>query len=125
MNISQKGIDLIKKFEGFSATPYRCPAGKMTIGYGHVVQAEREKFNAPITEADAERILRNDVKIAEKAVNELIKVPLTQEQFDALVSFTFNVGGGAFKNSTLLKKLNQKLYDEAAEELLKWKYIRV
>ena len=116
MNISQKGIELIKKFEGFSATPYRCPADKMTIGYGHVIQTERERFRAPITEADADRILRNDVKTAETSINKGVYVPLTQGQFDALVSLIYNWGGVNFLKSQGLKQLNSGAYQWAAEE---------
>jgi lysozyme len=116
MNISQKGIDLIKKFEGFSPNAYRCPAGKMTIGYGHVIQAERERFNAPLTEADAERILLKDVKTAEATINKGTHTPLTQGQYDALVSLVFNWGGSNFLRSQGLKYLNSYDYALAAKE---------
>ncbi|WPY01470.1 Phage-related lysozyme (plasmid) [Candidatus Trichorickettsia mobilis] len=116
MNISQKGIDLIKKFEGFSPTPYHCPAGKMTIGYGHVVQASTERYNSPITEADAERMLLNDVKTAETTISKGVHVPLTQGQFDALVSLIYNWGGVGFLKSQGLKYLNSYDYRLAAEE---------
>ncbi len=116
MNISQKGIELIKKFEGFSNTPYRCPAGKMTIGYGHVIQAEREKFNNPITQDDADRMLYKDVKIAEATINKSVGVPLTQGQYDALVSLVFNWGGMNFLKSQGLKQLNSGAYQWAAAE---------
>lgn len=116
MKVSQKGIELIKKFEGFSPTPYRCPAGKMTIGYGHVIQAEREKFNNPITQDDADRILLQDIKIAEATINKGVGVPLTQGQFDALVSLVFNWGGINFLKSQGLKELNYEDYEQAAVE---------
>lgn len=116
MQVSQKGIDLIKKFEGFSASPYVCPAGKPTIGYGHVIQRPIERYNTPITEADAQRILLNDVKTAETTINKGVHVPLTQGQFDALVSLIYNWGGVSFLNSDGIKYLNVSNYQAAAEE---------
>jgi len=115
MNISQKGIELIKNFEGFSERPYRCPAGKMTIGYGHVVKVG-ERYNAPLTVADADRILHNDVKITEATIKKVVCVPLTQGKFDALVSLVFNWGGINFLRSQGLKQLNSGAYQLAAEE---------
>lgn len=105
MRISQNGLDLIKKSESFAPLPYICPAGKLTIGYGHCI-LPHESFTK-ITEKDAEEILRKDAAIAENCINKAVKVPLTQNQFDALVSFIFNVGCAAFLKSTLLRKLNE------------------
>lgn len=119
MRIGQKGIDLIKSFEGLALKPYLCPAGRLTIGYGHVLK-EEEAAALPITEADAEAILQEDVRWAEEAVKAYTKVEINQNQFDALVSFIFNVGRGAFFNSTLLRKLNRKDYEGAAKEFLRW-----
>ena len=116
MNISQKGVELIKKFEGFSDKPYRCPAGKLTIGYGHVIQPERERFRSPITEVDAERILHNDLSVAEGTIRKSVGVPLIQGQYDALVSLVFNWGGINFLRSQGLKYLNSSDYRLAAEE---------
>lgn len=101
-HITEAGLNLIKRFEGFSPTIYICPAGYPTIGYGHVVLAhEQDQFAAGIMQADATELLRKDVRIAERAVLRLISVPLTAGQFDALVSFTFNLGAGALQRSTL------------------------
>lgn len=116
MKASDKCIELIKEYEGFTPNTYYCPAGKLTIGYGHVIQAEKEKFNTKITESDADRILRNDLRIAEQTIDKRVKVILTQGQYDALVSLVFNWGGGNFLNSTGLKFLNQSNYEVAAEE---------
>ena len=92
-NITQNGLDLIKRFEGFSRAVYFCPAGYPIIGYGHVVKDD-EDFSAGIDEAQAEELLsQEDAQIAERAVLCLINVPLTVGQFDALVSFTYNLGG--------------------------------
>ena len=102
-HITQDGIDLIKRFEGFSATVYICPAGYPTIGYGHLVK-DSGRYEQGITEAEAEELLRRDVHAAESAVMRLIDVPLTDGQFDALASFTFNLGAGALQRSTLRKK---------------------
>lgn len=117
MNISENGLSLIKKYEGLATKAYKCSAGVWTIGYGHTKTA---KPNMIINESKAKELLTEDVKEAELAVNRLVKVPLTQNQFDALVSFTFNLGTGNLNSSTLLRMLNKKLYNEAADQLLRW-----
>jgi lysozyme len=123
MKISTEGIELIKQFENFSPTWYKDSKGVWTIGYGHAGKgSERYTINR-VNRNEALKILQNDISIAEAAVNKLVKVELTQNQYDALVSFVFNVGEGNFSKSTLLKKLNEKKYDEAAEEFLKWNKI--
>ena len=120
-HITQAGIDLIKRFEGFSPTVYICPAGYPTIGYGHVVKPqEREQFAGGITTAQAEALLRQDVQTAERAVLRLITVPLTDGQFDALVSFTFNLGAGALQRSTLRRKVNLGDHAAVPAEFRKW-----
>lgn len=120
-HITQNGINLIKRFEGFSAHIYICPAGYPTIGYGHVVKEhEREIFKNGITEEQAEELLRLDVQEAEGGVLRLITVPLTDNQFDALVSFTFNLGAGALQRSTLRWKVNREEHEEAPAEFMKW-----
>lgn len=120
MNISQKGIDLIKKFEGCSLSTYKCPAGILTIGYGHT--GSDVHAGQRITQEEAERLLRSDLTIHCNNVSKLVIVPLTQYQFDALVSFEYNIGYGAFKNSTLLKLLNDGKYINASEQFERWKY---
>ena len=117
-HITQDGIDLIKRFEGFSSMVYICPAGYQTIGYGHLVRSN-ESFDE-ISEADAEELLRKDVESAERAVLRLVNVPLTDGQFDALVSFTFNLGSGAFQRSTLRRKVNHQRHAEVPEQLMRW-----
>jgi lysozyme len=120
-NVTQAGIDLIKQFEGFSSTVYICPAGYPTIGYGHVVKPqEREQFAGGITTEQAETLLRQDVQTAERAVLRLIKVPLTDGQFDALVSFTFNLGSGTLQRSTLRRRVNRGDHAAVPAELRKW-----
>lgn len=114
---SKNGLDLIKKYEGLSLTAYKCPAGILTIGYGHTKSVEP---GMTINKDMAEILLRSDVSEAENAVRELVGVKLTQNQFDALVSFVFNVGRTNFKKSILLKKLNENKILEAGEEIMKW-----
>jgi lysozyme len=104
MKPSQACIDLVKSFEGFSATAYKCPAGVWTVGYG---TTEYVTPGDTVTEAEACDLLRNDVQEAADAVDDLVDVELTQPQYDALCSFVYNVGREAFRNSTLLKMLNQ------------------
>lgn len=118
-HITQNGLDLIKRFEGFSRTVYFCPAGYPTIGYGHVLKDD-EDFSAGIDEAQAEELLRQDAQIAERAVLRLITVPLTDGQFDALVSFTYNLGGGALQRSTLRRKINREEHAEVPEQFMRW-----
>jgi len=120
MKTSQAGLDLIKEFEGFEAEPYICAGGKNTIGYGHVIK-KGEAFDT-ITEETATALLADDVEDAEGAVNDYVHVELTQNQFDALVSFVFNIGGIAFYRSTLLKKLNKGDYEGAAKQFTRWVY---
>ena len=120
-HVTEEGLNLIKRFEGFSDTVYICPAGYPTIGYGHVVLAhEQDQFATGITQAEATELLRKDVRIAERAVLRLISVPLTDGQFDALVSFTFNLGAGALQRSTLRRKVNRVEHESVPAELLKW-----
>ncbi len=115
--ISQTGMDLIKRWEGCRTNSYLCPAGVWTIGYGHTKTAKRGQI---ISHLKAEELLQEDLRKFEDAVRHLVTVPLNQNQFDALVSFTFNVGIGAFKNSTLLRLLNQKRYSSAASQFHRW-----
>ena len=118
MKTSQEGIDLIKKFEGLSLTTYKCSAGIDTIGYGHT--GIDVTPNKTITEFDAEALLRTDLEKFEKCVNDYVTAPIKQNQFDALVSLCYNIGCGAFTNSTLLKLLNTKSYQSAALQFTRW-----
>ena len=118
MRLSQDGLNMVKKYEGLFTKAYVCPAGVLTIGYGHT--GPDVKPGQRITEAQAEQLLRQDMSKFEAAVKRQVKVPLTQGQFDALTSFTFNCGEGALKKSTLLKKLNAGDYAGAQAEFQKW-----
>lgn len=117
MKINEAGLNLIKDFEGCRLKAYLCPAGVWTIGYGHT---QGVKPDMVITQLQAERFLRQDLKRFEDAVTSLVKVPITPNQFSALVSFAYNVGTGALYDSTLLRKLNKKDYKGAANEFLRW-----
>lgn len=132
MQTSEHGLELLKQWEGFELKTYKDSAGLLTIGVGHLltkselssgkimINGQPVKYANGLTEQQALDLLSQDVKPAENSVNTNVKVPLNQNQFDALVSFTFNVGGGAFKGSTLLKVLNQKQYDAVPTQLLRW-----
>lgn len=118
MNISKNGIEFIKKEEGLVLNAYLCPANVWTIGYGHT---NGVKKGDQITEEQAEDFLVSDLLYSERIVNKMVKVKLNQNQYDALVSFVFNVGSGNFINSTLLKKLNAGANnDEICVELRRW-----
>ena len=117
MQISKAGLDLIKQFEGLYLKAYRCPAGVPTIGYGHTAGVA---MGQTITQQQADDYLRRDVRQFERAVARLVTVPLTQGQFDALVSFAFNLGEGALAQSTLLRLLNTGDYAGAAAQFDRW-----
>jgi lysozyme len=117
MNISNAGLNLIKQFEGIRLKAYLCPAGVLTIGYGHTLNV---KVGQVITEAEAELLLMKDLIPVENAIESLVKIELSQGQYDSLCSFIFNLGVSAFRMSTLLRQLNKGNYVEAAEEILKW-----
>lgn len=120
-HVTHRGIQLIKQFEGFEPKIYLDAAGYPTIGYGHLVRDyEREWFKNGISEAAGEALLIKDVLAAEQAVLRLVKVPLSDGQFDALVSFTFNLGGGALQRSTLRRKVNHEEHDDVPPEFMKW-----
>lgn len=126
MKPSSACVDLIKRFESFSARPYLCPAGVWTIGYGHTEGVTKE--SPRITEPEACDLLAADLEKYSAAVARLVKVPLKQHQFDALVSFAYNVGpdedadtiAEGLGDSTLLAKLNQGFYEAAGREFLRW-----
>ncbi|MEM7198212.1 MAG: lysozyme, partial [Pseudomonadota bacterium] len=113
MHINDAGLAIIKHYEGFQSKPYTCPAGYLTIGYGHLVR-EDDAFSSGISETQAEEFLRDDVGIAERAIGVLIRQPLSENQFSALVSFTLNVGSGNLQASTLRRKINRGDCDAAA-----------
>jgi len=115
--VSKTGIDLIKRFEGLRLSAYRDAVGVPTIGYGHTRTA---KLGRKISEAEAESLLREDLDRFEKAVNAMVQVELGQHEFDALVSFAFNVGADALRKSTLLKLLHGGQRQAAADQLLRW-----
>lgn len=118
MQISRKGLELIKRHEGLRLKAYLCPAQVWTVGYGST--GPHVKPGLVITEPEADILLRKDVARFEDGVNRAVKVDLTQGQFDALVSFAFNCGIGALQKSTLLKKLNAGRYGDVPAELMKW-----
>ncbi len=119
MEISLAGLAHLKQFEGLRLQPYKDVAGLWTIGYGHLLKPG--EWWDSITEEFATRLLADDVGKAEDTVNSLVKVPLSQPQFDALVSFVYNVGPGAFRRSTLLRLLNAGDYAGAAAQLPLWR----
>ena len=123
MHMSQGGLDaLLKKFEGCKLKAYHCPAGVCTIGYGHTSAAGAPQVvdGMTITQAQAEDILKRDIVKYEVAVMDLVKVKLTQNQFDVLTDFAYNAGVGNLKSSTLLKKVNAGDFDAVPAELMKW-----
>ena len=120
MKISREGVKFVEFNEGLKLKAYKDLAGVLTIGYGHTGPEINKDME--ITQEKAEELLKKDLIKAIKAVNQSVKVSLTQNQFDSLVDFVFNVGEGAFKKSTLLKHLNEGEYGPAADEFLRWVY---
>jgi lysozyme len=122
MKTSLDGRKAIQGREGNILTAYRDTVGVLTIGTGHTSAAGAPAVTQgmKITPAQSDDILARDLAAVEAQVNAAVKVPLTQNQFDALVSFVFNIGGGAFRGSTLLRKLNSQDYKGAAEQFLVW-----
>lgn len=122
METSSEGRSLIKEYEGLKLKAYLCPAGIWTIGYGHTSQAGPPSVEADmtITRAEAETILRSDLRKYEDAVDSAVTVSLKQHQFDALVSLCYNIGPSAFKKSTLVRRLNRGEYEAVPAELMKW-----
>lgn len=120
---SDRGIEFIKHFEGCSLNLYKCSAGHPTIGYGHKLN-DNEDFDF-ISADQAENILRNDLIIIERSVLRNISSPLSDNQFDALVSFTFNLGPGALQRSTLRQKINDNFnytQEDIYNQFIKWIY---
>jgi len=117
--ISEAGLNLIKGFESFQPKAYLCPAGYKTIGYGHVIKSH-ERLPELLTKSEANELLLYDVAAAERAVQRLVGVQLLGCQYDALVSFTFNLGSGALQRSSLRRKVNREEHNEVPRELMKW-----
>lgn len=132
MNISSEGITFLKRVEGYASVMYKDVAGLATIGVGHLltksellsgkilINGNYRKWRDGLSDNDIEELLKADVGWAERDVDRLVTVQLAQFQFDALVSFCFNVGTQAFRDSTLLKKLNNREYDEVPAQLRRW-----
>ena len=122
MRINKDGLDLIREFEGFRSQAYRCPAGVWTIGYGHTSAAgiPEVKRGMEISKYDGEVILKRDLQDFCSAVAKAVTVPLNDNQFSALVSFCYNVGVGAFRRSTLLKRVNAGNFEDVPRQLARW-----
>ena len=123
--INDKGLDLIKSFEGFSSDPYKCVAGIWTIGFGSIYGKDNKRVtpdHPSVTESKATELMKRDLGAIEYKVSRLVKVPISSNQFSAICSFVYNVGSGAFQRSTARMKLNREDYQGCADEFLKWKY---
>ncbi|WP_282628813.1 lysozyme [Empedobacter sedimenti] len=124
MNTGKKGLELIKKYEGFFAKPYLDPIGIPTIGYGATYYPNKVKVtmkDKPLTEKEASDLLVQMLKVYENQVALLVTKPINQNQFDALVSFTYNLGATNLSKSTLLKKVNKNPNDPTiANEFMQW-----
>lgn len=124
MRLGSKGLELIKSFEGFYSKPYLDPIGIPTIGYGATYYPNKKKVtmkDMPLTEKEASELLKEMMTTYENDVKRLVKRELNQNQFDALVSFTYNLGGANLGKSTLLKKVNANPCDKTIkDEFLKW-----
>lgn len=117
--VINQSINMLKDFEGFSKTTYKCVAGRRTIGYGHT---GKWSYKHAITKTKAEQLLRKDVKWTYDLVKKNVEVELDDTQYAVLISFAYNVGQTAFRNSTLLKKLNDGDYEGVDDEIKRWVY---
>tara|TARA_R110002012_G_scaffold132157_1_gene285066 strand:+ start:157 stop:600 length:444 start_codon:yes stop_codon:yes gene_type:complete len=117
MKVSDEGLSLIKHFEGCELKAYRCAANVLTIGYGSTKGVTEDM---EITQEGAEELLQEEMHEYEGYINDMVKVPLEQHQFDSMVSWVFNLGSGNLSSSTLLKKLNNSEYDEVPEQIKRW-----
>jgi lysozyme len=122
--VSDAGIEFITHHEGVVLTPYLDSAGLPTVGVGHLLTAG-DPFDRPITHDEANQLLRSDLAKAETALNNCVNVTLNQNQVNACLSLIFNIGGSAFRNSTLLRMINQGRFKDAAEQFLVWNKITV
>ena len=124
LRTSSIGISLIKKYEGWSPTAYRCPSGHLTCCWGHLIRkSEMIEFkNRTFTKEEGTEVLKKDLIREENGVKRLVKVPLTQNEFDALVSWTFNLGIGNLASSTLLKTLNRGHKNLVTQQIKRWVY---
>ena len=121
MIISNKGIKFIAQWEGKRLTKYKDSAGLWTIGIGHLITGkENPPIGDTITDVMCNELFIRDSRIANTAIDNNVKVPLTQNEFDSILSLVYNIGTGAFSKSTLLKKLNAGDKPGAADEFLKW-----
>lgn len=124
MEISEKGIKFLKDLEGFRESPYQCSSGTWTIGYGSTYYLDGTKIRKTdpiISEHDADLLMRHTLGNYQDAINLLIIANLTQNQYDAIMSFVYNIGPGAFKESTILKRVNADPKDERIRaEFLRW-----
>ena len=124
MKLDEAGLKFICASEGFSAQEYLCEAGARTIGFGHLIRAN-EDFSAGISREAAKKLLLTDLETYEACVNNLLDgIALSQPQYNALVSLCYNIGSSAFGASTLVKKLREGNFAEAADEFLRWKFIK-
>ena len=117
MKISQEGIALIKKFEGCKLEAYKCPAGVWTIGYGHTKDV---KEGDRINKDEANYLLEEEMIEYEGYINDMVNVPLDQNQFDALTSWVYNLGSSNLMSSTMLTLLNEGKYDEVPQQIKRW-----
>ena len=123
MQINVKGLNIIKKYEGFRSEPYLCPANVLTIGYGHAIKPDEVETLKKVSLEEAGNLLLEDISITERTIEKLVTIDLTENEFSALVSFCYNVGGGNFKSSTMLKLINNDQKLEASLEFNRWVYV--
>ena len=117
MKISQEGLSLIKKFEGCELEAYKCAAGVWTIGYGSTKGVEEGNT---ITQEEADKLLLDEMEEYEGYINDMVNVDLKQNEFDALVSWVYNLGSSNLSSSTLLQKLNTKEWDDVPNQIKRW-----
>lgn len=124
MRVNEAGLNIIKHYEGYSSSVYCCPAGRYTIGWGSTWDDKGkaiQKTQSDISESYAEKLLLREIRHTDHAIAKLVTAELTENMYSSLTSFIYNVGSGNFQRSTLRMKLNRGWYEDAADELPKWR----
>ena len=119
--IPDQALDMIKHHEGVKTKPYQCPAKLWTIGVGHLIKADEQwMLNATLTDQQVEDLFRSDLRWCDEALTDAVRVPLNQNQMDALYSLCFNIGADHFKSSEVVQHLNRNDYNGAANAFMNW-----
>lgn len=122
--VSERGYDIVRMFEGYMPFPYKDIAGIETVGYGYVIRPG-DNFTYPLLPPDADKLLKKTMVVFERDINRFVAIPLYQNQFDAVASLTYNIGPDALRGSTLLKRVNSERHADVPDCFLMWNKARI